>query len=184
MLSAIELLNLNTGKRITVKEINGLKQYLGRPSIYDKFLVFYRGEWTDKMQAEVYLYDIENEDLRKISGSRMAVQPSIWGKYVAWSAYSANQPETKNVVLYDMETGECKDVTDATPQNKKEYWAISISNGIVAWSCNFENMLKVYNAATNEMKVYNIEAQQTAVHGSWLTWRNPSSGAGTFMAAL
>lgn len=184
MLSKIELINLETGQFNTVKQIYGYKQYLGPPSIYEDFLVFHRGEWTEKMNSEVYLYDIESKNLKQISQNQMAVKPSIWGKYVVWSGYSPDTPEIKNIVLYNLETDKCATITDASPENRKEYWAVSISHGIVTWSCNFENKPSIYSTSSNELRSFEVEGQQASVRGSWFTWRNPKASSGTYIAGL
>ncbi|PKM76943.1 MAG: hypothetical protein CVU90_10235 [Firmicutes bacterium HGW-Firmicutes-15] len=184
MISTIEVVNLENGQQNRVMKVEGKKQYLGSPSIYEDYIVFHRGEWTEKMEAEVYLYYIKEKILRKISCANMAIQPSIWGKYVVWSEYSPNIPETKNIVLYNIETNKCTTITYASPQNHKEYWAVSMSRGIVTWFCNFQNNPTIYCIATNEIRSFDIEGEQAAVQGSWLTWRNPKTGIGTYIVEL
>lgn len=184
MISTVGVMNLGNGQQNTVMKVEGLKQYLGAPVIYEDYLVFHRGEWTEKMAAEVYLYNIKDKILKKISGEQMAIQPSIWGKYVVWAGYSPDILETKNVILYNIENNKCTTITDASPENHKEYWALTFSQGIVSWFCNFQNNPTLYCTATNEIRSFNIEGQQTSVCGSWLTWRNPQKTVGTYIVGL
>lgn len=184
MTSEITLINLGIGQLNTIKQIYGYKQYLGPPCIYENFLVFHRGEWTEKINSEVYLYDLDSKIEKQISQNQMAANPSIWGKFIVWSGYSTDTPETKNIILYNLGTDKYTTITDASVENRKEYWAATISHGIVTWSCNFENKPSIYSTSSNELRNFEVEGQQASVHGSWFTWRNPKVSSGTYIAGL
>ncbi len=107
----------------TLGQVTGDRQYLGAPSISGDHVVWHRGEWTANMAAEVYEYDLSSGQSRRLSGDDPSITPVIWGRYVVWSTYDAKSPETKNISLYDLQTGSLKYLTQAAPEDHTEFWA-------------------------------------------------------------
>ena len=177
--------NLNSGEKLLLHEVTGEHQYLGAPSIYEDQVVWHRGEWTRELYAEVYLYDLTRRNSRRLSNGNPAIGPSIWGRYVVWGTYAKETPETKNIMLYNLDTGTESLLTDAVPSNRREYWGPTISHGIVTWNANYTGYKPAfYVVRMQETRYLKSEGEQAGVYGSWFTWRQPSYGPGTFMLGL
>lgn len=185
MVSRVIAQNLNNNKMLILSEIRGTEQYLGAPSIYGDYVVWHRGEWTKEMKAEVYIYNLTDHKRRRLSTTDSAITPVIWGKYIVWNSYSNKLPECKNIVLYNLETGSCKSITNATPSDKVEYFSPTIAHGIAIWNANLlPYKPAVYIAATGEKREFGVEGEQARVYGSWLIWRHREKGLGMLVSGL
>lgn len=186
MVSRVVACNLSLGKRETLGEIKGTDRYLGPPAIYEDHVVWHRGEWTREMNAEVWLYNLPQRQLRRLSSQNWAaITPAIWGKYVVWSAYVTKTPETKDIVLYNLNTGQQTLLTRAVPSTHLEHGLPTISHGVVTWNTNVpQTEVVVYLAVTGEEPQLGFGGERVALYGSWLTWHNSSSGPGTYVLGL
>ena len=184
MISRIIAKNLNTGERIVLGKVEGSNQYLGPPKIYENHVVWHRGEWTKDMRAEVYLYNLADRRLRRLSAGNPAITPVIWGKYVVWNTYQSKSPENKNIVLYNLETGASTFLTKAA--RFEEYWEPSIGYGIVTWNANVSNYNPViYVATTGEKRTLEVQGSQIRIYGPWLAWHSTGEkDSGTFLLGL
>lgn len=184
ILSKIILYNLGNKSKKTLHVFEGEENYFGAPSINANTIVWHRGEWTSEMNAEVYYYNIKDKELRQISNSKPAITPCIWGDYIVWNEYESNNPETKNIVLYDLATDKRTKLTNAVKGDRREYWGPTIAHGIVSWNYNTKSKLELYTAKLKTKKVFDIYGEQVKVLGSWFTWHDKQKGNGTCMFSL
>lgn len=171
LLSKIYLYDADNDKKEVIAEQSGKDTFLGAPSISDGFVVWHRGEWTEKMNAETYLYNLKTKEKARISGKDPAITPVIWDKFVVWNSYKPGNSEVKNIEIYNISTGETKFVTNNKQDSRMESWGPSISNGYVTWRSNkLMSKIEVFSIISGEVITLNSPTYYAGIYGDWLVW--------------
>ncbi|MBO8158941.1 hypothetical protein [Thermosyntropha sp.] len=184
--SQIIKIELDNHKKTVIQEIRGVNQYLGHPSVFLNNVVWHRGEWTSEMNGEIYLYDLTKDSIQQLTTDDPSICPVLWNGYVVWTTYEKDTPECKNIMIYELKSGNLSPITEAVPSDFVEYWGATVSDGFVTWNNNFLNSkLEVYDiTAKKKYCPHSIIAQERRIFGNWLCWKNRSEGSGVYIMSL
>lgn len=174
--------DLKNQKTEVIGEISGQNQYYGAPKIYKDYVVWHRGEWSSRMSADVFIYDLKNSTLKKLDvGSLNAITPAVWGKNIVLNTYDTDAPENKNIAVYDIGNEKLTEITRYKKDSTMEYYNPTMTHGLVTWNQNQGHSCYVYSIRDNEFHTITSKAEQISMLESWLTWRNPDNRKGLYL---
>lgn len=172
LISKIIYINLNNRSKDVIGYLKGKNTYLGAPSIYNKNVVWHRGEWGNELNAEIYLYNLERKDRKTITSEfNAAITPVIWENYIAYNTYNTENPEVKNIEIRDIQTNKTHKLTNNETDSRLESWGPTIDDGKVAWKTNHPTTnITVYLTDKSSFEIIDSPTYHTSIYGSWIVW--------------
>ena len=102
--SVVTLIDLSTGEKKNLAEVNEPEEGLGLVDIDGDRVVWSKGSSTGGInKANVYLFDLSQEKLFQVTDDDISSGPTINGDWMAWRQGFG---ETGPIVIYNLKTGE------------------------------------------------------------------------------
>lgn len=105
----------------------------------------------EKAPSDVYLYDLEEDKVYRVSASGKASQPSLWGDKVIWLEDWVDEEGNwlgANVFLHDLMSGKTYQLTRGGEADLP-----SIGEALVTWSNAHLNWISAYSLSKEELEV-------------------------------
>lgn len=182
--TSIFLCFLDDDEKTVIAELEGKDEYYGAPKIYGDYITWHKGQWNSQMKGEVWLYSISEKSSRKIDFGDNAITPDIWGNYLVANTYSTEYPENKNIVLYDLKNDSLISIISSKKGSYLEYYAPSISHGIVAWQQNYTGKNFFYSTALKRKFTLPDTVERVTVNESFVVWYDRKMGGIAFIPLL
>ena len=178
----IILTDLKNHEKKAIEEIISRNEYYGAPKIYENYVVWHQGEWSNRMSADVFIYDLKNNAVRKLKiGDLNAITPAIWGNYIVLNTYLTDSPENKNIFVYNIENDILTEITKTKEVSIMEYYSPSLTHGLVTWNQNQGRSCYIYSIRDNQFHTITSAAEQISMLESWLCWRDPDDRKGLYL---
>lgn len=173
--SEIVAVDLSTSKQDI---IYSSKSVLGNPILSQNKVVWHEEPESQEL-SRVFLYDIENKEIKRISpDNEHAINPYIWQNYVTWLSFFPGKQE-KRVSVYRIDQ---ESMDFQAPINEYIlYYRPKITHGIVPFTGNESVTPKYYSIQDKESKLldqtanylWRLPPENFSIMNKWIAWNFP-----------